>query len=90
MSTTYYLSNEQFDFYRKTVEWLIAASELSPVADSVVYRVLPDGTNWQLLVYSHALKTPRVYMHRSSENITPEEESQELTSFHSWHVFRQQ
>ena len=62
----------------------------SPVVDSVTYRVLPDGTNWQLSVFSRALKPPRVYMHRSSGNYTPEEDRQELTSFHLWHVFRQQ
>lgn len=32
MAATYYLSDEQFDFYRKTVERLIAASELPPDA----------------------------------------------------------
>jgi hypothetical protein len=61
----------------------------SPVADSVAYRVLPDGTNWQFSVYSRALKPPRVYMHRSSGNYTSEEGRQELTSFHLWHVFKQ-
>ena len=62
----------------------------SPVVDSVAYRVLPDGTNWQLSVYSRALKPPRVYVHRSSGSYTSEEERQELTSFHLWHVFRLQ
>jgi len=61
----------------------------SPVADSVAYRVLPDGTNWQLSVYSRALKTPRVYVQRSSGEYTPDEDRQELTRFHLWHVFRQ-
>ena len=60
----------------------------SSVADSVAYRVLPDGTNWQLSVYSRALKSPRVYVHRSSQVFTAEEERQELTGFHGWVVFK--
>src|SRR6266849_3748929 len=38
----------------------------APVADSIDYRVLPDGTNWQLTVRSRITGAPRVFVQRSS------------------------
>jgi hypothetical protein len=58
-----------------------------PVADSIDYRVLPDGTNWQLSVRSRVTGTPRLYVQRSSD-FTAEEQRQSVTGFHGWLVFR--
>ncbi len=62
----------------------------SSIADSLEYQILPDGTNWQLSIYSRALNPARVYVHRSSGQFTADEQRKELTRFHTWTVFRQQ
>jgi len=62
---------------------------ISRVANSIDYRVLADGTNWQLSVHSRALSTPRVYVHRSSQEFTDAEQRQSVTAFHGWVVFRE-
>lgn len=58
-------------------------------ADSVDYRVMPDGTNWQLTVHSRIERDPRVLIHRSSHQFTDQEQRQSVTSFHGWVVFRE-
>lgn len=58
----------------------------APVADSIDYRVLSDGTNWQLSVRSRVDGKPRLYMY-SSQDFTTEEQRQSVTGFHGWLVF---
>lgn len=60
-----------------------------PVADSIGYQVLPDGTNWQLSVRSRVTGAPRVFVQRSSHQFTTEEEHQVVTMFHGWRAFRE-
>src|SRR2546425_5094959 len=60
-----------------------------PVADSIDYRVLPDGTNWQLSVRSRVIGVPRLFVHRSSSQFTAEEELQVVAAFHGWRGFRE-
>ncbi|PWU08749.1 MAG: hypothetical protein C5B50_28940 [Verrucomicrobia bacterium] len=57
-------------------------------SDLVEYRVMPDGTNWQLTVHSRSMGKPRVFIQRSSRQFTPEEQRKSVTSFHDWVVFR--
>jgi len=60
----------------------------APIADSIDYRVLPDGTNWQLSVRSSVRGAPELFVQRSSRNFTEEERQQSVTGFHGWLVFR--
>ena len=61
----------------------------APVADAIDYRVLPDGTNWQLSVRSSVRGKPELFVQRSSRDFTAEEQRQSVTSFHGWSVFSQ-
>jgi hypothetical protein len=61
----------------------------TPVADSIDYRVLADGTNWQLSVRSRVTGAPRVFVRRSSGQFTSEEERQVVTTFHGWREFKE-
>ena len=61
----------------------------APVADSVEYRVLPDGTNWQLSVRSSVRGKPELFVQRSSRDFTAEEQRRSVTGFHGWLVFSQ-
>ncbi len=60
----------------------------APVADTIDYRAMPDGTNWELTVRSHIAGVPRLLVQRSSGVFTQEERQQSLKSFHGWIVFR--
>ena len=59
-----------------------------PIADSVEYRVLPGGTNWQLSVRSRVRGAPELYVQRLSHDFTAEEQRRSVTGFHGWLVFR--
>jgi len=61
----------------------------APVADSIDYHVMGDGTNWQLTVHSRITGAPRVFIQRSSHEFTDEERRQSVTGFHGWIVFRE-
>jgi hypothetical protein len=61
----------------------------APVADSIGYQVMPDGTNWQLTVHSRLTGVPRVFVQRSSQQLTAAEEAQVVTAFHGWRVFQE-
>ena len=61
----------------------------APVADSIEYRVLPDGTNWQLSVRSSVRGKPELFVQRSSRDFTAEEQRRSVTGFHGWLVFSQ-
>jgi hypothetical protein len=61
----------------------------APVADSVEYRVLADGTNWQLSVRSSVRGKPELFVQRSSRDFTAEEQQRSVTAFHGWLVFSQ-
>jgi hypothetical protein len=61
----------------------------APVADSIEYRVLPDGTNWQLSVRSNVRGRPELFVQRSSHDFTAEEQQRSVTGFHGWLVFSQ-
>jgi len=61
----------------------------TPVADSIDYRVMPDGTNWELAVHSRITGALRMYVQRSSGQFTEEEQQQGVTGFHGWVVFRE-
>ena len=61
----------------------------APVADTIDYRVLADGTNWQLSVKSSVRGKPELFVQRSSRAFTAEEERQSVTAFHGWLVFSQ-
>ena len=61
----------------------------APVADSIEYRVLPDGTNWQLSVRSSVRGRPELFVQRSSRDFTAEEQRRSVTGFHGWLVFSQ-
>ena len=62
----------------------------APVADSVTYRVLSNGTNREIRVHSCTLKPARVYVHRSGGVFTPEEERRKLTAFHGWVALKEE
>lgn len=59
----------------------------APVADSIEYRVLPDGTNWQLSVRSSVRGAPELFVQRSSGDFTAQEQRQSVRGFHGWLVF---
>jgi hypothetical protein len=61
---------------------------VAPVADSIDYRLLPDGTNWQLSVRSRVTGDPRVFVQRSSRQFTADEERQAVAVFHGWRGFK--
>ena len=61
----------------------------APVADSIEYRILPDGTNWQLSVGSSLRGKPQLFVQRSSRDFTAEEQRRSVTAFHGWLVFSQ-
>lgn len=61
----------------------------APVAGSVGYRVMPDGTNWEITVRSRITGAPRVFVQRSSRQFSEEEERESLGGFHGWVVFRE-
>jgi len=61
----------------------------APVADSVAYRVMPDGTNWEITVRSRITGVPRVFVQRSSRQFSEAEERESLGGFHGWVVFRE-
>jgi hypothetical protein len=67
----------------------VAQIPTAPVADSVEYRVLSDGTNWQLTVHSRITGAPRVFVQRSSRQFTEDERRQSVTGFHGWVVFKE-
>jgi hypothetical protein len=67
----------------------VAQIPTTPVADSIDYRIMPDGTNWQLTVHSRITGAPRVFVQRSSRQFTKEERRQSVTGFHGWVVFRE-
>jgi hypothetical protein len=60
-----------------------------PVANFIEYRVLPDGTNWQLSVRSSVRGKPELFVQRSSRDFTDEERRRSVTGFHGWLVFRE-
>jgi hypothetical protein len=60
-----------------------------PFVDSIEYRRLPDGANWQLSVRSSVRGTPELFVQRSSQNFSAEEQRQRVTGFHAWIVFKQ-
>lgn len=59
----------------------------APVADSIDYRLLQDGTNWQLSVRSSVRGAPEVFVRRSSHHFTAEEQRRRVAEFHGWLVF---
>jgi hypothetical protein len=61
----------------------------APVVESIDYRVMADGTNWQLTVHSRITGSPRVFIQRSSHEFTDEELRQSVTGFHGWSGFRE-
>ena len=67
----------------------VAQIPTTPVADSIDYRVMPDGTNWQLTVRSRITGAPHVFVQRSSHQFTDDEQRQSVTGFHGWVVFRE-
>jgi hypothetical protein len=56
----------------------------APVADSIDYRVMADGTNWQLKIHSRIAGSPRMLIQRSSQEFTAEERRRSVTAFHGW------
>ena len=60
-----------------------------PLAESINYRILPDGTNWQLSVRSRVRGPQELFMRRSSNEFTEEERRQSVAGFHGWLVFRE-
>jgi hypothetical protein len=46
----------------------------SRLADSVEYAVIDDGQAWQLTIHSRALSPPRLYLYRSTNKLTPDEQ----------------
>jgi len=61
----------------------------SPIAESIDYRILPDGTSWQLSVRSRVRGPRELFMRRSSNEFTEEERRQSVAGFHGWLVFRE-
>ena len=60
----------------------------TPVADSIDYRVMADGTNWQLTVHSRITGAPRV-LFSVHPRVHRRERRQSVTGFHGWVVFRE-
>jgi len=60
----------------------------APVANSIDYRVLPDGTNWEISVHSGVRGAPEIFVQRSSRDFTEEEQRRSVAGFHGWLVFR--
>ncbi len=61
----------------------------APVADAIEFRVMADGTNWQLTVHSRIAGSRRVFVQRSSDEYTSEERQRSVTAFHGWMVFKE-
>jgi hypothetical protein len=61
-----------------------------PIAESIDYRILPDGNSWQLSVRSRVRGPRELFMRRSSNEFTEEERRQRVAEFHGWLVFREQ
>ena len=61
----------------------------SPIAESIDYRILPDGTSWQLSVRSRVRGPRELFIRRSSNELTEEERRQGVAGFHGWMVFRE-
>jgi hypothetical protein len=61
----------------------------APISDSIEYRVLPDGANWELSVRSRVSGSRALYIQRSSNDFTADEQRQSFTRFHGWLVFRE-
>lgn len=61
----------------------------APVADSIDYRVMADGTNWQLTVHCRIAGSPRVLVQRSSHEFTADKRRRSVSGFHGWLVFRE-
>jgi hypothetical protein len=60
------------------------------IADSVSYRLLDNGKDWELAIRSTALRKPRVYVHRSNKSFTPEEEKKIVLHYHGvWYVLEE-
>lgn len=52
------------------------------------YRVLPGGQSWELALHSRALSRPRLYVCRSTQEFSPEEERRMVARYHgTWAVF---
>jgi hypothetical protein len=66
----------------------VAELPTSPVADSIDYRIMPGGTNWQLTVHSRVTGPRRIFIQRSSHQFTEEERRQSVSAFHGWVVFK--
>ena len=65
----------------------LGAIPSSKLADSPIYRVLPDGQSWELSIHSRALSQPRLYLCRSTQHYTPEETRRIIIQYHStWTV----
>ncbi len=55
--------------------------------DTVQYRVLDGGGNWELALHSSALPRSRIYLHRSSRQYSQEEEEHTVLQYHGmWRV----
>ncbi len=61
----------------------------APVADSIDYLVMSDGTNWQITVHSRITGPSRVYVQRSSRQFSDEERRETLGGFHGWEIFKE-
>ena len=60
----------------------------SPYADAPRYRVLPGGTVWELAIDSQVLPQRRLYLCRSTQTYTPEEQRRMILYYHAtWAVF---
>ena len=62
---------------------------VAPLAESINYRVLADGTNWELRVRSRITGAPRVFVQRSSQQFTAAEEGEAAAAFHGWRAFNE-
>jgi hypothetical protein len=56
----------------------------APIADTIEYRLLPDGTDWEISVWSGVRGTPELFVQRSSRVFTAEERQRSVTNFHGW------
>ena len=56
----------------------------APIADAIEYRLLPDGTSWEISVRSSVRGRPELFVQRSSHNFTAEERQRSVTNFHGW------
>jgi hypothetical protein len=59
-----------------------------PFIDSIHYQRLPDGANWQLSVRSSVRGKPELFVQRSTQEFTAEEQQQRVSMFHGWVVFK--